>query len=263
MSARLKFNLAMVAGLAVAIAIASWVVHGALQRDARAHVMQRANLLMAAAEATRAYTTKFIKPQLDQRLDVEFLPQTVPAFAATETVISLRKQFPEYTYKEATLNPTNPRNRTTDWEADIVHMFRSDPTRKEIVGERMQGPIAALYMAKPIRVTSPSCLSCHATPSSAPASLIKLYGEANGFGWKHDEIIGAQIVSVPVAVSDGTTTVTFWTIIGVMIAIALVALVIANVLFGRLVVIASAGSSTSQPLPEKKESPAASRWARR
>ena len=136
MSGRLKFNAAMIAALTVAVVLASWVIHGILQRDARQHVLQRANLLMAAAEATRSYTTKFIKPHLDQRLDVEFLPQTVPAFAATETVLSLRKQFPEYTYKEATLNPTNPRDRTTDWEADIVNIFRADATKTELVGER-------------------------------------------------------------------------------------------------------------------------------
>ena len=210
MSGRLKFNAAMIAALAVAVVLAAWVIHGILQRDARQHVLQRANLLMAAAEATRSYTTKFIKPHLDQRLDVEFLPQTVPAFAATETVLSLRKQFPEYTYKEATLNPTNPRDRTTDWEADIVNMFRADASKTEMVGERMQGPVPALYIAKPIRITDRSCLSCHASAASAPASLIKLYGEANGFGWKHDEIIGAQIVTVPVSVSEGSSSGPFW-----------------------------------------------------
>ena len=258
MSGRLKFNAVMIGALAIAVVLASWVVHGVLQRDARQHVLQRANLLMAAAEATRSYTTQFIKPQLDQRLDVEFLPQTVPAFAATETVISLRKQFPEYTYKEATLNPTNPRNRTTDWEADIVNMFRSDLAKTEIIGERMQGPVASLYIAKPIKVSSPSCLSCHATPSSAPASMIKLYGEANGFGWKHDEIIGAQIVSVPVSVSEGSSSGPFWVIVGVLIALSAVAVLVGNLMFGS-----GRGGSSAVPVPETGESAGSRRWARR
>jgi hypothetical protein len=30
--------------------------------------------------------------------------------------------------------------------------------------------------------------------------MIKLYGGDNGFGWKLDDVIGAQIVSVPVSV---------------------------------------------------------------
>ena len=40
-----------------------------------------------------------------------FLPQSLPAYAATEIFSTLRQQHPEYSYKEAVLNPTNPRDR--------------------------------------------------------------------------------------------------------------------------------------------------------
>jgi Protein of unknown function (DUF3365) len=233
MSLRIKFNVWMTAVLALAIAVAGTIIHGALLRDARDHVVQTANLLMATADATRTYTTEFVKPQLDKRLEIEFLPQTVPAFAATETIISVRKEFPEYTYKEATLNPTNPRDRTADWEADIVNLFRADAARTQVVGERTQGPIQALYIAKPIKISNPACLSCHSTPSSAPASMIKLYGEANGFGWKKDEIIGAQIVSVPLSIANKAALQTFTIVMGALVLLALLALVIGNVLIGK------------------------------
>ena len=233
MRLRVKFNIWMGSVMAIGVATAGFFVYGALHRDAREQVLQTANLLMAAAEATRAYTTAFIKPHLDQRLEIEFLPQTVPAFAATETIIALRKQFPEYTYKEATLNPTNPRDRTTDWEADVVNIFRADPTRTQVVGERMQGPIAALYFAKPIKISNPACLSCHSTAAAAPASMLKLYGEANGFGWKQDEIIGAQMVSVPLSIADRAADRTFAVVMGALIALALLALGVGNLLLGR------------------------------
>ncbi len=232
MSRRLRFNAFMVGILALGIAAAGYVIHGVLHRDARDGTVQTANLLMAAAEATRSYTTTYIKPQLDQRLAIEFLPQTVPAFAATETIIALRKQFPEYTYKEATLNPTNPRDRATDWETDIVNMFRSNAALKEVVGERTQGPRQALYFAKPIKITNPTCLSCHSTAAAAPPSMIRLYGEANGFGWKQDEIIGAQIVSVPLSVSTQAAGQTFALVMGALCALALLALAAGNLLLG-------------------------------
>src|SRR3984893_12891536 len=54
------------------------------------------------------------KPQ--ELVDNEFHPQSVPAFAATEIFGYLREKFPDYFYKEATLKPTNPRDRATDWE---------------------------------------------------------------------------------------------------------------------------------------------------
>jgi protein-histidine pros-kinase len=233
MSLRMKFNLAMCLILLIGISLAGVVIRDRLQAEARRNTAQTANLLMAAAEGIRSYTVAYIKPELDQRLAVEFLPQTVPAFAATEAIIALRKQFPEYSYKEATLNPTNLRDRTTDWEADIVNGFRADAGLKEISGERTQGPIQALYIAKPIKVGKDSCLSCHSTPSAAPPSMIRLYGEANGFGWKKDEIIGAQIVSVPLSVATKAADQLFLWIMAALVVLGLLVLAGGNLLLGR------------------------------
>jgi hypothetical protein len=49
----------------------------------------------------------------------EFFPQSIPFYASTENFNYFRGQYPEYSYKEAALNPTNPRDRTVDWEADV------------------------------------------------------------------------------------------------------------------------------------------------
>jgi hypothetical protein len=141
-----------------------------------------------------------VKAKEAELLDNEFHPQSVPAFAATEIFTYLREKFPEYFYKEATLNPTNPRNRTSDWEADVVHQFRNNTKLTEFQKERDTPTGASLVLARPIKIGNVSCLTCHSTPDKAPPEMIKLYGSANGFGWKLDEIIGAQIVSVPAAV---------------------------------------------------------------
>lgn len=230
---RLRFNIWMGAVLTIAIAAAGTLIQGELHRSARGHAVETAHLLMAVANATRDYTTMFVKPQLDSRLAIEFLPQTVPAFAATETLIALRTRFPDYTYKEATLNPTNPRDRARDWEAGLVNAFQANWAQGEIIDERMVGPIAILYVAKPIKVTNSGCLACHSTPAAAPASMIKLYGEANGFGWKMDEIIGVQIVSVPLSAFDATTTRIFAVVMGALALLALLALGVGNLLFAK------------------------------
>jgi protein-histidine pros-kinase len=156
--------------------------------------------MMQTALATRGYTNKQIKPLLESRLAEEFLPQTVPAYSATEIFNTLRETYPEYTYKEATLNPTNPRDRTVDWEADVVNAFRSDVKLPEIIGERDAPLGRALYLARPITITDSGCLSCHTTPEETPLSVVKRYGTSGGYGWKLNEIIGAQIVSVPMSV---------------------------------------------------------------
>lgn len=197
MGLRLKFNLVLVAVFIVGFVFAGLISRQLLQDNARAEVVRNAELMMESAVAVRSYTVDQIKPHLDPMLAEVFLPQTVPAYAATEAMRAIQKKYPGYSYKEATLNPTNPRDRTTDWEADIVHQFRNDAQTKELISERVAATGRVLYIAKPIQITNAACLACHSVPAAAPASMLKIYGEANGFGWKHNEIIGAQVVTVP------------------------------------------------------------------
>ena len=143
------------------------------------------------------------KSKPEEMLDDVFHPQSVPAFAATEIFNYLRDKYPEYFYKEATLNPTNPRDRATDWESDIVNQFRGNTKLPEFLTNRETPTGPALVLARPLKVSNASCLTCHSTPDQAPAEMRKLYSDANGFGWKLDEIIGAQVVSVPMAVPVG------------------------------------------------------------
>jgi hypothetical protein len=140
-----------------------------------------------------------VKGKPNELIDDEFHPQSVPAFAATETFGYLREKFPDYFYKEATLNPTNPRDRATDWESDVVNQFRGNSNQAEFISSRESPTGTALFLARPIRINNVSCLECHSTPDKAPTEMIKLYGGDNGFGWKLDDVIGAQIVSVPVS----------------------------------------------------------------
>ncbi len=84
--------------------------------------------MMETALSMRDYTTKQIKPLLiGEKTDTNLHPQIVPAYAATESFNYLRAKYPEYSYKEATLNPTNPRDRPADWEADVIRYFRDNP----------------------------------------------------------------------------------------------------------------------------------------
>ena len=171
-----------------------------LQKNARDEILQNARIMMEAALATRSYTSTQIRPLLETQMKYQFLPQSVPAYSATEQFNDLKKKYPDYLYKEATLNPTNPRDRATDWEADVVNQFRSGIKDPEVVGERETPSGRSLYMARPIQIKNAACLICHTTPEMAPKTMIDLYGGANGFGWKLDEVVGAQIVSVPMTV---------------------------------------------------------------
>jgi HAMP domain-containing protein len=195
-----KFNLVFVTIFGIGFAAASLVTNHLLQQNAREETLQSARVLMQAAVAARTYTTAQIVPLLETRLKYEFLPQSIPSFAATEHLNQLLKSYPDFSYKEATLNPTNPRDRAADWEADLVNTLRAKPALAELVGERTTAVGPALYVARPLQITNAACLRCHSVPDAAPKTMLDIYGANNGFGWKHMEIIGAQVVSVPMEV---------------------------------------------------------------
>jgi protein-histidine pros-kinase len=195
-----KFNIVFLITFAVGFAAASAVTNYMLQANARQETLQSARLLMQAAMAARTYTTKQIVPLLQEHLQQEFVPQSVPSYAATEHLSQLLTAYPEFSYKEATLNPTNLRDRASDWEADLVNALRAKPSLTELVGERLTSTGPALYIAQPLQIKNEACLQCHSTPDAAPKTMLDIYGRANGFGWKHMEIIGAQVVSVPMDV---------------------------------------------------------------
>jgi protein-histidine pros-kinase len=194
----IRINLALGAVFLIGTALAGYVCRTILEANAQREVFADAGLMMDSALAIRAYTANEILPLLAARIQDEFPPQSVPFYAATQNFLRLRERHPEYTYKEATLNPTNPRDRAADWEADIIQRFRNDAHVQEVVGERDTPMGKSLYLARPIR-NEAECAACHSAPSSAPRTLIARYGGDNGFGWQTHEIVGAQVVSVPVA----------------------------------------------------------------
>lgn len=195
-----KFNLVFILVFVLGLAATGYISRDLLQRNAQQEVLDHARLLMEKALAVRSYTSGQIAPLLDTQMKYTFLPQSVPAYSATEVLGTLQKKYPDYHYKEATLNPTNPRDRAVEWEVDIVNQFRNSQETKEFVGERDTPAGRSLYIARPIRISDPACLRCHSTVEAAPKPMIDKYGPANGFGWNLNEVIGAQVISVPMAV---------------------------------------------------------------
>lgn len=136
LSTAAKFNAVFLSIFALGFGAASVVTNYLLQQNAREETLERACVLMQSALAARSYTSAQIVPLLQTRLKHEFVPQLIPSFAATEQLSHLLKQHPDFTYKEATLNPTNLRDRAADWEAYLVNTLRARTDPKELVGER-------------------------------------------------------------------------------------------------------------------------------
>lgn len=236
MGLRAKFNIAILVAFFIGFGIAALVLHDVFIDQAREEVTQNARIMITAANAIRDYTAVNLGPLLPMERDGKFVAETVPAFAAQQNFKHVRAVFPGYVYREPTLNPTNPSDRAEAWEADIIQLFRNDSSKVEVVTQREGAIGPTLNLARPITIKEDACLTCHNTPWAAPAALIKSYGTVNGFGWKHNETIGAQLVSVPMAIPLGIARRTYVTFLIILIAIFAIIFAILNVLLHYMVI---------------------------
>jgi|GEM_PF-1190513 len=176
-----------------------------LNERAEQAVRERAEILLTAMQAARNYTRDNIQPILDRRSESSdsFIQETVPNFAARTIFSDFRQQDPklqDFIYKEAAINPTNPLDRADDFETKIFtrlqqQLINTQP--KILSGYRTSERKKLFYLARPLIVNDASCLDCHGSPENAPQYLLNMYGDKNGFGWKLNDVVAAQMVYVP------------------------------------------------------------------
>jgi len=231
-----KFNLLYLLAMALGVATAGFIIRDLLQDNAREEVLNSARLMMEKAVAVRAYTSKQITPLLETQMKYEFLPQSVPSYSAVEVLSALQAKHPEFAYKEATLNPTNPRDRAAGWEVDVVNQFRNTADLKEFIGQRDTPAGRSLFISRPLRITDPACLRCHSSLDAAPKTMVDKYGPANGFGWNLNEVIGAQIMSVPMTVPLERADRSFKVFLGALVAVFVAVGILLNVMIWAVVV---------------------------
>ncbi|HZG37774.1 MAG TPA: DUF3365 domain-containing protein [Nodosilinea sp.] len=233
-----KFTLLLLLVFLGGIIASSLALSSVLNRSAQAQLTTNALMLMETMNSVRDYTTNQVNPELVDRLENEFLPETVPAYSAREVFETFRGNpiYADFFYKEATLNPTNLRDKADGFEAELVAQFKQQSTAQETSGFR-QSPAGDLYyIARPIKITKPSCLECHSTPAAAPASMIDRYGASNGFGWQLDDIVGAQMISVPAAKVLKSARQSLVLILGIFVIAFSLAIVMVNLWLKRYVV---------------------------
>ncbi|MBW4024258.1 MAG: DUF3365 domain-containing protein [Proteobacteria bacterium] len=239
MGLRAKFNLAILAAFLVGFSGAAVLLQHLFVDNARAQVLENARIMMSAANAIRHFTDTDIGPIASAQNDVlngRFIAASVPSFAAQTTFKAIQAAYPDFAYREPTLNPTNLDDRPSDWEADYINAFRNSPATRELIGERDTPTGRVLSLARPIAVSSPDCLSCHSTPARAPTAMLATYGSANGFGWHLHEIVGAQVVTVPMSLPLQQANRLFMTFMGLLLGVFLLIIVILNILLHYMVI---------------------------
>ena len=230
-----KINLILGATFLVALLLVGVNSYLLTEDSALQQVTDQAELIMQETLAVRSYTVNEIRPLLNQNNDDKFHPQTLPTYAAMQTANLLRQSRPNYSYKEAVFNPTNPRDKATPAEEGIIRQFIADPELTKLIGSQEVNGIKTLYIAFPIRIINPKCLACHSTPEAAPAAMRAIYGDSGGFGWKLNEVVGTQMVAVPYTLPAELARKTFISFLISLAVIFLLLFFVINITIRKLV----------------------------
>lgn len=235
-----KFTIFMSAvfiGGLLASGFALWKI---LEREAEQQVASKGMILIEAMRSVRWYTDDHLKPLLDSgvREDTGFVPETVPAFSARVVFERFRQYrgYGDFSYKEASLNPTNPQNRADSFEAELIEQLSRAQGPQEITGFRTLDSRPFFFVTRPLFLNEPSCLTCHSDPALAPPEMIARYGSENGFGLQLNQLAATQIVYVPAEEVYAVATRSFLLAMGVSGGVFIVAILLINLLLRRYVV---------------------------
>ncbi|MDJ0682429.1 MAG: DUF3365 domain-containing protein [Xenococcaceae cyanobacterium MO_167.B52] len=222
----------------VGIGISAYSIANMMNIKAQNEISLQAQILLETTGALRDYTNNQITPNLQRNSQEIFLPQTVPSYSAREVFEKFRENpsRKDFFYKEATLNPTNLRDKADPFETELIDSFRQERNIKKLAGFRSIANNKLFYIAQPLEITQPSCLQCHGKPELAPKSMIDRYGEDNGFGWKLNEIFTARIIYVPANKVLYTARRSFIKAMSSVVAIFAVTLFIVNWWLNRYIV---------------------------
>jgi HAMP domain-containing protein len=234
---RVTLNLIIV--FAVGILISGIALSNVLDTKAQGEVNSKALALMEMNNAIRNYTNELVQPLLLPKAESQdtFIPESIPAFSVREIFEYFRSDpdYANFLYKDATLDPTNLRDKADIFETQIVNEFRNNPNKNTDSGYRTISGSKLYYTAKPFSITNESCLRCHSTPERAPKSQLATYGTENGFGWRLNEVLGAQIVYVPAENILDNARNSFFLITGIVVMVFAVVVVIINLLLKKTV----------------------------
>jgi hypothetical protein len=235
-----RFTLILSGVFLVGIAIGGTAHWRTLQVRAQDEIAAQGTMLIETMNAVRSYTTQNVRPQLAEDLAAspEFISETVPAFSARTVFENFRSQkdFENYVYKEAALNPTNPLDAADDFESDLLNKMEAGETTGEVTGYRTLNGSRFFYIARPLKIGNESCLECHSTPDKAPTSLIATYGDKGGFGWQLGQTIAAQIIYVPAEEVFSAALRTFTIVMSTFVFIFGLITILINILLRRYVI---------------------------
>ena len=183
----------------LAIAVIGITSYKLSVRNALDEAKIKSKIILNYAMATKKYMKQVQRPLVKELIENDrFYPELMSGFVTARGTFELfKKSSPDYTFKQATLDPLNPSNRADSDEIEFINNFAKNPALKSSEGRIIKSGIDVFYFAQPIKVNSSGCLTCHGDPYDAPKDQVEIYGDKTGYNWKMNDTVAAFVVYIP------------------------------------------------------------------
>ena len=167
--------------------------------NAMTEAKSKGQLVFDYLSSSREYFKTHMRPKVFEILPRgKFIPELISGFTLTRGISdAFHKKNPDYTFKQATVDPLHLANKADQEDLKIIDTFKNNPKKTFDEGTITKKGQSYYFFAQPIKISSPKCLRCHGDPKTAPPEQIETYGSEHGYNWKLGEIASAYIVYVP------------------------------------------------------------------
>lgn len=217
--------------------VAAFLIYYHEQNLLEAAAHEKAEMVLAAAEASRSYVQEVLRPKMYDMVgqDGFVLEAMSTSYVSRAVMDRFRETLPPYQYRRVALNARNPGSAPRPVERNLIEYFAANPRQESWHGLVRIAGQANFIHARPVYFDQ-SCMHCHGAPQDAPPALIELYGRERGFGHRPGEIAGISAVTIPVDVALAAIKDRAVSVFGISLFALSLLFVGINFFFNRVVV---------------------------
>lgn len=192
-----RFNVSLLLLYFLSIIISAPAIYYFTRTEVFAQANSELRLLGDLVKAIKGYIAKDMRPWFVQ--NKQFHSAGFSGIVAVSRVAQNLKELQgRYAIRNVSDNPLNPANSPEPLEQDLLLEFRGDPGLKDLQKQGELGGQLMLVSSAPI-VSQPGCLQCHGEPEKVHPEITGQYGKTSGYNYKDGEIVGLELMGVPIA----------------------------------------------------------------
>ncbi len=234
-SPKKRFTLMLIMIHAVALPVITFLSYFILKQNAVADAYNAGRLYLSTVGSIKHYVAEELRPIFYREMPGRFVVQGMSrSFVASDIAARVRREMPDYLYKNASLYPKNPANSADAFEEEVIKGFIRERGLKEWKGFGYKDGGHYYVVAMPGAPFEADCLRCHGDPSVAPKELLDRYGATAGFHMRPGQLADATFVYIPIHVTLASARKAVAFFVGVYVLIGTIILLVINTRFAKL-----------------------------